>query len=572
MENLKKIKFILGNNNIYKLLLIILLNLFQTMLEIISLGLIIPIMSAIIEPDLTKGPKFISFLYEFFGTKNNIDFLKILLLILFSIYTLKLVLSIFFKYIHVKFQFSLVRFVTIKIIKKYLNIDYEHFLKNKSSKMISTVYNEGSSFIDWYISPLIVIISEVIFVASVLALLLYVDVVSTLVIVSMFLLFAIIFLLSTRSKIQKWGKDRQSLAENLLKNLSEIFDGIKVIKIFQKENFFLEVFSKNQKNMQSLLQKNDVVLFLPRVMLEYLVLISIMIVLLIAISSGSDLSNKIPIIALYAAAALKLIPSASKIMVSFQNLKFGAPTITRVYEEIRIENKFRENQIINNDFKSIKFENITYSYNNDQNIIEDTSITINKGEFIGIKGLSGSGKTTILNIILGLIAPKNGKIFVDEKNVTDSYSNFRNLFSLVSQDVFLFDDSVAKNVALEFDKKDIDENKLRNALSLSQLENFIKSAKNNLDTDVGEKGISISGGQKQRISIARALYRGSKILVLDEATSNLDLETEEKLIHSLSSLKGKKTIIYVTHRVSSLKLCDKIYTINQNKKLIQLEQ
>ena len=388
----------------------------------------------------------------------------------------------------------------------------------------------------------------------------------------MFLLFAIIFLLSTRSKIQKWGKDRQSLAENLLKNLSEIFDGIKVIKIFQKENFFLEVFSKNQKNMQSLLQKNDVVLFLPRVMLEYLVLISIMIVLLIAISSGSDLSNKIPIIALYAAAALKLIPSASKIMVSFQNLKFGAPTITRVYEEIRIENKFRENQIINNDFKSIKFENITYSYNNDQNIIEDTSITINKGEFIGIKGLSGSGKTTILNIILGLIAPKNGKIFVDEKNVTDSYSNFRNLFSLVSQDVFLFDDSVAKNVALEFDKKDIDENKLRNALSLSQLENFIKSAKNNLDTDVGEKGISISGGQKQRISIARALYRGSKILVLDEATSNLDLETEEKLIHSLSSLKGKKTIIYVTHRVSSLKLCDKIYTINQNKKLIQLEQ
>tara|TARA_Y100000741_G_scaffold365237_1_gene361195 strand:- start:11241 stop:12959 length:1719 start_codon:yes stop_codon:yes gene_type:complete len=572
MENLKKIKFILGNNNIYKLLLIILLNLFQTMLEIISLGLIIPIMSAIIEPDLTKGPKFISFLYEFFGTKNNIDFLKILLLILFSIYTLKLVLSIFFKYIHVKFQFSLVRFVTIKIIKKYLNIDYEHFLKNKSSKMISTVYNEGSSFIDWYISPLIVIISEVIFVASVLALLLYVDVVSTLVIVSMFLLFAIIFLLSTRSKIQKWGKDRQSLAENLLKNLSEIFDGIKVIKIFQKENFFLEVFSKNQKNMQSLLQKNDVVLFLPRVMLEYLVLISIMIVLLIAISSGSDLSNKIPIIALYAAAALKLIPSASKIMVSFQNLKFGAPTITRVYEEIRIENKFRENQIINNDFKSIKFENISYSYNNDQNIIEDTSITINKGEFIGIKGLSGSGKTTILNIILGLIAPKNGKIFVDEKNVTDSYSNFRNLFSLVSQDVFLFDGSVAKNVALEFDKKDIDENKLRNALSLSQLENFIKSAKNNLDTDVGEKGISISGGQKQRISIARALYRGSKILVLDEATSNLDLETEEKLIHSLSSLKGKKTIIYVTHRVSSLKLCDKIYTINQNKKLIQLEQ
>ncbi len=573
MQNLKKIKVILGKNNIVKLFLIIVLNIFQTLLEIISLGLIIPIMSAIIEPDISKGPKFISFLYEFFGSTNNISFLKILLLILFSIYTLKLFLSILFKYIHVKFQFSLVRFVTIKIIKKYLSLNFEHFLKSKSSKMMSTVYNEGSSFIDWYISPLIIIASEFIFATSILILLLYVDITSTLVIVAIFLLFTLTFLLSTRSKIQKWGKERQLLAENLLKNLSEIFDGIKVIKIFQKENFFLKIFSKNQKNMQSLLQKNDVVLFLPRVMLEYLVLISIMVVLLIAIGSDSDLSKKIPIIALYAAAALKLIPTASKIMVSFQNLKFGIPTINRVYEEIKIENKIKDSQVIlTEDFKSIEFKNISYSYNENQNIIENTSLTIKKGEFIGIVGPSGSGKTTILNIILGLISPKNGKILLDEKNITESYQKYRNLFSLVSQDVFLFDDTVASNIALEFDKKDIDEGKLRHAISLSQLDTFIKNAKNNLETEVGEKGISISGGQKQRISIARALYRGSQILVLDEATSNLDLDTEEKLIKSLSSIKGKKTIIYVTHRETSLKSCDKIYTIDKDKKIIPIEK
>lgn len=573
MQNLKKVKFILGNDNIVKLFLIIVLNIFQTLLEILSLGLIIPIMSAIIEPDITQGPRFISFLYDFFGSTSSIGFLKILLFILFSIYTLKLFLSILFKYIHVKFQFSLVRFVTIKIIKKYLDLDYEHFLKSKSSKMISTVYNEGSSFIDWYIAPLIIITSELIFATSILILLLYVDIASTLVIVTIFLLFTLIFLLSTRSKIQKWGKERQLYAEKLLKNLTEIFDGMKVIKIFQKEKFFLKIFSKNQKNMQSLLQKNDVVLFLPRVMLEYFVLISIMIVLLIAIGSGSDLSKKIPIIALYAAAALKLIPTASKIMVSFQNLKFGIPTINRVYEEIKIENKIKDNQLIlNENFKSIEFKNITYSYDDKQNIIDKTSLKINRGQFIGIIGPSGSGKTTLLNIILGLISPNDGEILIDEKNETKSYQNYRNLFSLVSQDVFLFDDTIASNIALEFDKKNIDEGKLRNAVNLSQLETFIKNARDNLETEVGEKGISVSGGQKQRISIARALYRGSQILVLDEATSNLDLETEEKLINSLSLIKGNKTIIYVTHRVSSLQLCDKIYTIDQNKKIIQIEK
>lgn len=572
MNNLKKIKFIIGSRNILILLLIIILNTFQTVLEILSLSLIIPIMSAIIDPNLSEGPKFIYFLYNFLDSSSNVSFIKSLLLILFLIYSLKLILSILFKYIHVKFQFSLIRFVTIKIIKKYLSLDYEHFLKNKSSKMISTLYSEGSAFIDWYISPLIIIASEIIFATSILILLLYVNITSTLIILSLFSIFIIIFLLLTRSKIEKWGNLRQSLAEKLLKNLSEIFEGIKVIKIFQKEFFFLDIFKKNQKNMQSLLQKNDVILFLPRVLLEYLVLVSIMIVLLIAIRSGSNLSNEIPVIALYAAAALKLIPTASKIMISFQNLKFGTATISRVYEEVKIQNaSINEKNYKLDDFKSIEFENVNYSYDHEKEIIKNASIKIQKGEFIGIVGQSGSGKTTLLNIILGLIPPQKGKILIDGKDQTKGYSNIRNLFSLVSQDVFLFDDTIESNISLESTLKNIDQDKLKEALELSQLENFIKNSINNVKTNVGEKGMSVSGGQKQRISIARALYRNSHILVLDEATSNLDLETEKKILDSLLTIRGKKTIICVSHRISSLKSCDKIYTIDQNKQIVEIK-
>jgi len=572
MKNLQKIKYILGNRNFSILLMIIILNTFQTVLEILSLGMIIPIMSAIIEPELSEGSKLISFLYHLLGSSSNASFLKSLLLILFLIYSLKLILSILFKYIHIKFQFSLVRFVTIKIIKKYLSLDYEYFLKNKSSKMISTLYSEGSAFVDWYISPLIVIISECIFAFSIIILLIYVNISSTLIILSLFSIFVISFLLLTRSRIQKWGKLRQSLAEKLLKNLSEIFEGIRVIKIFQKESFFLNIFANNQRNMQSLLQKNDLVLFLPRVLLEYLVLISIMIVLLISIISGANLTNEIPVIALYAAAALKLIPTASKIMSSLQNLKFGAASTARVYEEVKIQtNSVKEKTNELKDFNLIEFKNINYSYDEEKKILKKASIKIKKGEFIGIIGESGCGKTTLLNLILGLIKPNKGKILIDGKDVTKSYSDLRNLFSFVSQDVFLFDDSIANNVALENDFKVIDEAKLKNALKISQLENFIKSSKESFNTDVGEKGISISGGQKQRISIARALYRNSHILVLDEATSNLDLETEKKISDSLLTIKSKKTIICVSHRISSLKFCDKIYTISQNKEIVEIK-
>jgi ABC-type bacteriocin/lantibiotic exporter with double-glycine peptidase domain len=284
------------------------------------------------------------------------------------------------------------------------------------------------------------------------------------------------------------------------------------------------------------------------------------------------LSNEIPVIALYAAAALKLIPTASKIMISFQNLKFGTATISRVYEEVKIQNaSINEKNYKLDDFKSIEFENVNYSYDHEKEIIKNASIKIQKGEFIGIVGQSGSGKTTLLNIILGLIPPQKGKILIDGKDQTKGYSNIRNLFSLVSQDVFLFDDNIESNISLESTLKNIDQDKLKEALKLSQLENFIKNSINNVKTNVGEKGISVSGGQKQRISIARALYRNSHILVLDEATSNLDLETEKKILDSLLTIRGKKTIICVSHRISSLKSCDKIYTIDQNKEIVEIK-
>ena len=236
----------------------------------------------------------------------------------------------------------MIKYLTQKIIRKYLYSDYEFFIKNKSSKMMSTLYTEASAFCDWYISPLIIIISETIFLISLICLLLYADLKSTFIIISFFLTFIFVFLLITRGKIKSWGIKRQILAEKLLKNLSQIFEGIKIIKIFQKENFFfLNIFIDDQKNMQLLGLRNDIVQFLPRVLLEYIVIILILGILFVSVNSNANLINIIPIIALYSAATLRLIPTISKIMVSFQNLKFGAPAIKRMYEEINDNKKFQ---------------------------------------------------------------------------------------------------------------------------------------------------------------------------------------------------------------------------------------
>ena len=208
-----------------------------------------------------------------------------------------------------------------------------------------------------------------------------------------------------------------------------------------------------------------------------------------------------------------------------------------------IKNSNMQKETIKNieEFKSIKYENISFSYGERfKNVLNNVNLEINKGDIVGIIGESGSGKTTLLNIILGLLKPNSGKILVDKKEITNDYLSLRNLFSLVSQEVYLFDDTIAKNVALEKENDEIDNIKLKYALDTSQLRLMINNREDLENTEVGEKGISISGGQKQRISIARALYKNSEILVFDEATSNLDIETENKLIKALKVLEGKK--------------------------------
>ena len=281
------------------------------------------------------------------------------------------------------------------------------------------------------------------------------------------------------------------------------------------------------------------------------------------------MGNILPILAVFAAAAFRIIPSANRILISLQNVRYGfaaADILFNHLDEIRklkkIE-KFSSDDNFISEFENLKLKNISFNYKlNNKKIFENLNFQIDHGDCIGIIGTTGSGKSTLVDLICGLLRPEKGEILINNKNLIGNEINWRFKIGYVPQNYYLLDGSIVENIAFGQKKDKIDKNKLNNSIKYAQLDDFIHSLENKLDTKVGERGIRLSGGQKQRLAIARALYFDPEIIIFDEATSSLDLTTEENLLNTIKNLIGKKTLLIVSHRMNTLKNCNKIYNVN----------
>jgi ABC-type bacteriocin/lantibiotic exporter with double-glycine peptidase domain len=419
----------------------------------------------------------------------------------------------------------------------------------------------------------IILITEISIAVAVVTTLLLVEPLGTLFIILLFLVFGSLFYYFSKKKATVWGLIRQQADKNISKLITEGLNGISEVFLLGKKHFFqsrLVEYNKTKARINS----NQVTLGqIPRYYLEFISIVSLVGFILIMIINEKDVNEIISIGGVFVAATFRVLPSVNRIIGSLQQIKYYKSSVDLVAKDLALvglpdSNTPERSKIVFK--KELKLNQISFKYpKGDAAVFDGLDFTLKHGEVVGIIGPSGAGKSTLTNLIVGFLRDFKGVFKVDGLKIDPSNAaQWRKKLGYVSQNIYLIDDSIRANIAFGEEAHEIDEKRMENAVKKAQLQAFIQSLPNKLDTIVGERGAQLSGGQQQRIGIARALYHDPKLLILDEATSALDETTEKEVMKAVEGLKGEMTILIITHRLSTLSCCDKIYKVDQ-KKLVE---
>ena len=562
---IKKFKLMLSKKQITQIYFFIFLSFIAMFLETLGIGLIIPFIQTLISDE--KNQYLINFLniFNIYPTSKT-NLILVLIIILACVYTFKASFLTYVSFVQNKIiadtRFSL----SNKLYEIYLNKPYNFHLNNNSSKLIRNIHE-----VDLVVNVLkflITLISEIIVVLGISIFIILYEPLGSVTLIIFLGFVGYLFYRKVQTKSQVWGEKRQTHQGLSLKFLQEGFRAINDIKILQRSKELVKNFTENNSIINLSEFKNQFVDTLPRLWLEWLVVQGFVLLVLLMLFRGEEINYIVPLLGLFAAAAFRIMPSLTRIMNAAQGLLYNRPTVDSIYHEFNQTNL--ENLKKSNNLKKISFDNeillknVNFKYtNNSPKILSNINLNIRKGETVGFIGESGIGKTTLINLILGLIKPTSGDICVDKKSIFENVESWQDQIGYVPQAIYLSDESIKKNIAFALPEKNINDSLVKKAVSNAKLDKLINNLKYGVETKVGEFGDRISGGQKQRIAIARALYKDPKILVLDECTNSLDLNTEKEIIKEVNTLKGKKTIIMITHRISTLENCDQIFEINK---------
>lgn len=570
MKRLKILYNLFSKNQKIFSIYIFLTMIFVTFFELLGLSLIIPIVTLILSPESLNNYNIFN-KYVDFDLTNSQNLIYVISVLILFVYLIKNLSIILFTWMQTYYVFKTNLDISNNLFQGYLKSNYKFFLKTKSSLLIRNVINEVN-ILTQTIHSILILFSEFMIFFCICVLLLFLQPIATLIIIFIFGIISLSIHFLTKKKIFIWGLNRQDADNFRIKNIQETFKGVKEIKIYNNENFFIENFSYNSKKSFDMVKKINFVSSLPRQIFEYTT-VTIFIFFLFYLKkenfSGEEI---ISLMALFAIAAFRLLPSFNKILSSYQRIIYNFPAIDLIDSEFNkiktsIKKDFDQLQknSITTQFNNLKIKNLYFEYDKDNKILENINLEINKNKIIGIIGESGSGKTTLVNLLTGLLEPVNGNIYLNEEKISYNLRSWQNLIGYVSQNNFMLDDTIKKNITLE--SKKIDEDKLSMIIKKLKLNYFIGKQKKGINSLIGEAGVNVSGGQMQRIAIARALYRNAQVLIFDEPTSALDSTLENQINQLLVKLKTKYTIIIISHKKGILKYCDKIFEL-KNKKLI----
>lgn len=568
IQKIKNVIKITGKTNFLYLIFLLLCLIFLSFLEFIGIGSIPIFMGIILDPEILASKVKIPQLTALINSTDRSTltiYISILLIVIFLIKNLFYIFIIVFQGLLTK---RIKLHISSKLYTKYLNLDYLKLTAKQSSIMIRTLTLDGSNASIFVLNIVNLFRESLLFLVICFLLFLASPVISMFIFLA-FGIISLIFFFTTHNKIFKQGKFLQTLSSDKIRIINNTIGSIKEIKIFKLEKFLHRIFFKNYKEFEKYAFRNYFIKLLPRVILEISAVIGIVSLIIFYIYLEEDLTALLPFLSLVVMSIIRIVPSLNQMQNSIATLKTIMPSYNHVIDQLDTEYDKNSIQVKKNTIhfkEKIIIKNIKFNYpTSNINILNNTKMEIFKGDRIGIIGKSGSGKTTLVSIILGLIKPTSGDILIDGVNINFSEYEWNNTVGYVPQEIFLLEDTIKNNITFGLDDKNIDLNFLEEVCRAAQINNFINSLPLKFETMVGERGYNMSAGQRQRLGIARVLYRNPSLLILDESTSSLDKETEKNFVDDLFEVSKSKTIIFISHRLSALKKCDKIYDLNKSK-------
>lgn len=574
---LKKFDKLFNRRQKNRLIIVFLLMLIGAGLETVSVSLALPLVSAVVTPEKIENDYNVIKICELLGIKSLRTFILIVIVCMIIIFILKNLFLYFEYYIQAQFVCNN-RFRTQKLLlTSYLSRPYEYFLNSSSGEIVRIVNSDASNAFA-LLTTMLSFYTEIIISIALVVTIVVINPLMAFVIALIMLSVMIVIAKIVKPILKKASSKYQKNATLSNKWLLQSIAGIKEIKVTKKQDFFVEQYSKYGAQMIQSEKKNLIIANVPRLTIESISMCGMLILIALLVLFGRNLKSLLPEFSAFAISAVRLLPSINRISAAINSISYQEPMLDKLLENITALQGWENGGNVGAEEygkgehghltmeKEVRLSGISYTYpEGELAVLQGAEMVIPIGMSIGIVGASGAGKTTVVDILLGLLKPQNGEVLADGISIKENYREWLSFISYIPQSIYMLDDTIRANVAFGHRDDDIDDTRIWEVLEEAQLAGYIKGLPEGLSTAIGERGIRMSGGQRQRIGIARALYTNPQLLVFDEATSALDNETESAIMEAINRLHGKKTLIIIAHRLETIQECDMVYRVENGK-------
>lgn len=577
---IKKFRQILSRHQKIRIFELILIMILGGFLELGTVSLVWPFVSVAMAPETVMENPIVARICDMIGINSSRGLLIMIACALAALFLTKSIYLLAEYNVQYRFVYSNMLETKKRIFDNFIHRPYEYFLKVNSGEIMRIMSDDITETFSM-LSTIMVIFSETVVSVMLITTVFVISPMVTLVMAVLMILLLIIISGFIKPILRKAGIDTQISAADMNKWMLQSIQGIKEIKVMNREDFFGKNYEMSGEKLIYAERRRQILTITPRFLIEAVSMATMFVLLAILLSGGQSLEKLIPIISAVAMAAVRLLPSVNRISSAMAIVSYSEPKLDKLIENLRIlsdKDTVSLTMDLRNmetrDYNAIKLscndsvmmDHVTYHYPGaDMLIFDDACMEIKIGESIGIIGESGAGKTTAVDIILGLLKLEKGRILLDGRDIRENMSSWLENVGYIPQSIFMLDDTIRANVVFGMNDDVIDNDDVWEALREASLFDFVKSLPNGLETEIGERGTRLSGGQKQRIGIARALYRKPKVLIFDEATSALDNATEAVIMESIEALHGKKTLIIIAHRLTTIEMCDHVYKVESGK-------